>query len=91
MKRLARKEFGTQMKKFRAIAGVSQDDPAKAIGRNQSYMVSFENGDHSIGIDFMKEISAYFGVKFYDFANPDFPIPSKRELRKKHKGISKYY
>lgn len=30
----------------------------------------------------MEEISAYFGVKYYEFANPAFPIPSKSELRK---------
>jgi len=78
----AKIEFGIQLKKYRINAGISQGQLAQAIEKNQSYIVSIEKGDRSLGIDYMETLSAYFGVKYYDLANPKFPVPSKSELRK---------
>lgn len=77
----ARKEFGRQVKKYRVAAGVSQRDFAQSIDKQQSYIPGIEAGDHGIGLDFIVEISAYFGVKHYNLMDPSVPLPTKEELR----------
>jgi transcriptional regulator with XRE-family HTH domain len=77
----ARIEFGRQLKAYREAAGISQGALAKALMKQQPYIVNIEKGETGIGIDKMEEISSFFGMKYYDFANPKFPIPPKAELR----------
>jgi transcriptional regulator with XRE-family HTH domain len=77
----ARVEFGKQLKAYRTAAGISQDRLAKAMMMQQSYIGYIEKAETGIGIDKMAEISSCFGLKYYDFANPQFPIPSKNSLR----------
>ena len=77
----AKKEFGNQLKAYRTVAGISQGDLASALMKQQPYIVSIEKGDTGVGIAKMVEISSYFGVKYYQFADPNFPIPKKEELR----------
>jgi len=77
----ARKEFGRQVKKYRIAAGVSQRNFAQSIDKQQSYIPGIEAGDHSIGLDFIIEISAYFGVKHYKLMDPSEPVPTRQELR----------
>lgn len=75
-------QFATRLKAFRNKLGISQERLAEAVGKQQPYIANIENSDVGIGIENMAEISACFGVKYYELANPDFPIPSKAELRK---------
>jgi transcriptional regulator with XRE-family HTH domain len=77
----ARVEFGKQLKAYRRAAGISQDRLAKALMMQQSYIGYIEKAETGVGIDKMAEISSCFGLKYYHFANPDFPIPSKVNLR----------
>ena len=78
----ARIEFGNQLKTYRKVAGISQNRLAKALMKQQPYIVSIEKGETGVGIDKMEQISNCFGVKYYDFANPEFPVPTKNQLRK---------
>lgn len=80
-KKSARVEFGEQLREYRKQAGISQGNLAKATQKSQPNIVSVEKGDIGIGIDNMEEIATFFGVKYYDFANPKTPIPSKGQLR----------
>ena len=77
----ARKDFGRQVKKYRIAAGVSQRDLAQSIDKQQSSIPGIEAGDHSIGLDFIIEIGAYFGVKHYKLMDPAEPLPTRQELR----------
>ena len=77
----AKAEYAERLRAFRKMADVSQENLAKAISVHQPYIASIEAGNISIGIDKQEEIAAYFGVKYYKFADPDFPIPSKQQLR----------
>lgn len=69
------------------MAEVSQENLAKALAIHQPYIASIEAGNVSLGIDKLEEIAAYFGIKYYKFADPDFTIPPKTELRE---NIEKY-
>lgn len=69
------------------MAEVSQENLAKAIAVHQPYIASIEAANVSIGLEKQEEIAAYFGIKYYKFADPDFPIPPKEELRE---NIEKY-
>ena len=75
-------QFATQLKAYRNKLGISQEDLAEAVDKQQPYIANVENSDIGIGIENMAEISACFGVKYYELANPLFPIPSKAELQK---------
>lgn len=81
LQEIARKEFGRQVKKYRLAAGVSQRNFAQSINKQQSYIPGIESGDHSIGLDFIVEISAYFGVTYYQLMDPTAVLPSKEVLR----------
>ena len=79
-------QFATQLKAYRNKLGISQEDLAEAVDKQQPYIANIENSDIGIGIENMAEISACFGVKYYELANPSFPIPSKAELQKNMTG-----
>lgn len=79
-KELARIEFAHQLKAYRKVAGISQENLAKAMGVAQPYIAIIEKAELGIGIDNMAEISACFGIRYFDFANPDYPIPSRTEI-----------
>eukprot|EP01133_Synstelium_polycarpum_P004753 gene4753-5540_t len=69
------------------MADVSQENLAKAIFVHQPYIASLEAGNISIGLDKMEQIAAYFGVKYYHLADPDYSIPPRQVLRE---NIEKY-
>lgn len=81
LQKTARKEFGLRVKKYRTTAGVTQKNMAVSIKKQQSFMPLVEAGDYSAGLDILLEIGAYFGLKFYQIADPGFTIPTKKELR----------
>ena len=77
----AKLEYAERLKAYRKEAAVSQENLAKAIGVHQPYIADIESGTISIGIDKQEQIAAYFGVRYYEFADPNYPIPDKTELR----------
>ena len=83
----AKTEYAERLRAFRKMAEVSQENLAKALAVHQPYIASIEAGNVSIGIDKLEEIAAYFGIKYYKFADPEYPIPPKMELRE---NIEKY-
>jgi transcriptional regulator with XRE-family HTH domain len=87
IEKTAKTEYAERLRAFRKMAEVSQENLAKALAVHQPYIASIEAGNVSIGIDKLEEIAAYFGIKYYKFADPDYPIPPKMELRE---NIEKY-
>lgn len=77
---IVRSEFAKRLKAYRKAANISQKNLAHAIGKQQPYIVLVEGGEYSFGIDILEMISQVFGVKFYEFLDPKFPIPSEEEL-----------
>lgn len=80
-KKNAKQEYAERLKAFRKKAEVSQENLAKAIAVHQPYIAAIESGSLSIGIDKQEEIASFFGVKYYNLADPEYPLPSKQELR----------
>ncbi|WP_110827647.1 helix-turn-helix transcriptional regulator [Pedobacter nutrimenti] len=83
----AKTEYAERLKAFRKMADVSQENLAKAIFVHQPYIASLEAGNISIGLDKMEQIAAYFGVKYYHLADPEYSIPPRQVLRE---NIEKY-
>lgn len=75
-----RKEYAEQLKAYRKKVNISQEAFATAIAVYQPYIASVEAGSLSIGIDKQEEIASCFGVRYYQLADPGFPIPSRDEL-----------
>lgn len=46
----------------------------------QSYIAQIEGAKTSLGIDLLEDISFYFGVKYYEMADPDVEPPPPEEL-----------
>jgi transcriptional regulator with XRE-family HTH domain len=81
-KPIVRIQFASQLKAYREAAGISQENLAQAMGIQQPYIARIENAEVGIGIENMAEISACFGKSYFDFANPDLPIPPQKVLVK---------
>lgn len=75
-----KKEFGKQLAKYRKVTGLTQEEYAKLKGTASSYISKLENGEVNIQVDSMKEHAATFGVTYYQIGNPDFPVPSLKEM-----------
>ncbi|SHH03431.1 helix-turn-helix domain-containing protein [Pedobacter caeni] len=80
--RNARREYAEQLKAYRKKVNISQEDFALALEIYQPYIASIEGGSLSIGLDKQEDIATCFGVKYYQLADPEFPIPSREELWK---------
>lgn len=72
--------FGQQLKKYRAVAGLSQKEYGEVVGVDQSYITKFESGKKDAQIENMQKHATVFGVNYYQLANPDFPIPTLKEM-----------
>lgn len=75
------KEYGKRVKAYRKAANISQEVLAKIAELHQPYIAAIEKGDVNIGILAQETLSDTFGVKYYQLSDPDFPIPSKNQLR----------
>ena len=79
--KIALKEYGNRVRAFRKEANISQEALATFAKLYQSYIASIEKGDINIGILAQQTLSNTFGVKHYQLADPDFPVPPKNVLR----------
>lgn len=66
--------FSDNLKKYRKIAGLRQDDVAKVIGLDRSAYAYYENGKTEPSIDNLKRIAKAFGVDVN--ALVDFEMPA---------------
>lgn len=72
--------FGAQLKRFRAVTGLTQKEFSAFTGTTDSYLGKVERGIINIGADNMEMYASTFGVKFYELANPNFPVPKLEEM-----------
>ena len=76
----AREEFALQLYKYRNSVDISQADLAIGLEMQQSYIARLEGAKASVGIDMLEYISFYFGVKYYEMADPEVEPPPPEEL-----------
>ncbi|SEM85720.1 Transcriptional regulator, contains XRE-family HTH domain [bacterium A37T11] len=73
-------QFGKQLKKYRILYKLSQLKLAEAIGTDNSYIAKVEEGKLNVGIDNLHKFAHFFDVKYYELANPYFPLPSGKVI-----------
>lgn len=58
-----RQVLGAQMKRYRRLLRLSQQDLSKLSGLNRSYLGSVERGERNIGIDNLEEVAKALGIE----------------------------
>lgn len=74
------KEYGKRVSKFLIYYNLTEGDLAKLIDSNSTNIKSIINGEVGLNINKMINIASVFGLTYYDFANPNFKLPSKSSL-----------
>jgi len=82
-------EFGKQVDKYLKKSGLDINDFAKLIKSNKDNVNDILNGKVGLTIGKMITIANLFGQVYYNFANPNYPIPDKEELIKNIKEVLK--
>jgi transcriptional regulator with XRE-family HTH domain len=89
-------EFGKQLAKYLKKSGLDIIDFARLIKSNKDNVNDILNGKVGLTIGKMIAIANLFGQVYYDFANPNYPIPDKEvlvknieEVLKRRKSIGK--
>lgn len=75
-------EFGKQVAKYLKKSGLDIIDFARLIKSNKDNVNDILNGKVGLTIGKMIAIASLFGQVYYNFANPNYPIPDKAELVK---------
>lgn len=75
-------EFGKQVAKYLKKSGLDINDFAKLIKSNKDNVNDILNGRVGLTIGKMITIANLFGQVYYNFSNPDHPIPDKVALVK---------
>ncbi len=82
-------EFGKQVAKYLKKSGLDINDFAKLIKSNKDNVNDILNGKVGLTIGKMITIANVFGQVYYNFANPNYPIPDKEELIRNIKEVLK--
>jgi len=80
-------EFGKQVEKYLKKSGLDINDFARLIKSNTDNVRDIMAGNVGLTIGKMVNIAHLFGQVYYNFANPNYPIPAKNELTEKIKDI----
>jgi transcriptional regulator with XRE-family HTH domain len=73
-------EFPEQVKSYLKYFKISYLDLAKAIKMSSNAMNEMLDGKRGIMLLTMVKIAAFFGLKYYELGNPNFPFPSEDKL-----------
>jgi len=77
----AKVEFGIRFKLYRQASGLTQEEYADAyLNGNKSYVSQLERGQIDIQVNSMDQHAKHFGVRYFQLANPDFPVPTLAEM-----------
>lgn len=69
----ARKLFATNLRRFRRLAGLTQEALAERAGVHPNYLGSVERGERNISIDNMERLAAALGTDLASFLEGDSP------------------
>ncbi|SEN07439.1 Transcriptional regulator, contains XRE-family HTH domain [bacterium A37T11] len=72
--------FGKQLRRFREYTGLTQQQYADYLDLTFTHINNVELGKSSVTIKSMAIISDSFGVAYFNFANPNFPIPPLEKM-----------
>ncbi|PPK99511.1 helix-turn-helix domain-containing protein [Parapedobacter indicus] len=78
---LAKKvRFGKRLQEFRRAADLTQRDFADFMNTKSNYISELENGLSNPSLEMLIRYANFYGIEFYELANPNFPIPSFDQL-----------
>lgn len=79
----AEKEFADQIKKYLKHFKMLTSDLGAQIGTEATDIRRIIEYEKSVGIKRAERIAGVFGLRYYEFANPDHPLPLLKELPQK--------
>lgn len=80
-------EFGKQVAKYLKKSGLDINDFARLIKSNTDNVNDIIAGKVGLTIGKMINIASLFGQVYYNFANPNHPVPERSELIKNIKDV----
>lgn len=75
-----RKQFGRQVKRYLNHYGIEIVDVVDQLKTNSTYVRRLIKGEITFSFDKMIAIASVFGLPYYKFADPEFPLPKLSEL-----------
>lgn len=73
-------EFGLQVKKYLKHFGLTEGDLSRLINSNTNTVHEILSGQKGIVLNSAEKISNIFGLRYFEFGNPLFPIPVIKKL-----------
>ncbi len=71
----AREIFARNMRKFRKLKGLSQEDLAELSGLHRTYVGSVERGERNISIDNIERLANALNLNIVDLLAENEPTP----------------
>jgi hypothetical protein len=82
-------QFGGQIKKYLKCFNLYPEDIAYALKTNTESIALIINGNKRVYLETIEKIADLFGLAYYEMGNPDYPIPSEKDLPENTKLIIK--
>ena len=81
------RKYGKQVEKYLKKTSLTTADLAKLTRSNTDNVRAIIKGEVGLTLSKMVKIAELFGITYYEFANPDFPIPFYEQLPEKTKEV----
>ncbi|MFD1769975.1 hypothetical protein [Sphingobacterium suaedae] len=75
-----RKEYGKQVAKYLTAFGLTEEDLGKLINSSSDNIRDIIQGAVGLSLGKMIKIANVFSVHYYNFADPNYPLPEERHL-----------
>ena len=79
------RKYGRQVEKYLKKTSLTTADLAKLTRSNTDNIRDIIRGDVGLTLGKMVKIADLFGITYYEFANPSFPVPGYEQLPEKTK------
>lgn len=73
-------EFGSQLTRYLSHFGLSEADLAKLIKSNTDDIREILEARKGVVLKTAEKISNLFGLRYFEFGNPKFPLPKVKDL-----------
>lgn len=86
----SRKQFGKQVQRYLGHYEIEIVDVVDNLKTNSTYVRKLIKGEITFSFDKMTAIASIFGLPYYKFADPDYPLPKFKDLPEETQKIIKY-
>ncbi|SFJ60439.1 hypothetical protein [Myroides guanonis] len=85
----SRKQFGKQVQRYLEHYEIEIVDVVDNLKTNSTYVRKLIKGEITFSFDKMTAIASIFGLPYYKFADPDYPLPKLKDLPEETQKIIK--